>query len=92
MLMGLQLIHRRINNSLIGSSKDDNLDGPNLHLFRILVVACLPLLAHPSLAHFTYQSNAPSSLKTPPTGTGFDRPAKNQMYLSSSLKESLLLA
>jgi hypothetical protein len=84
--MELQLIHRTRKYSPIGSSKADNLVGLRRHLFRILVVACLPLFPHPSLAHFTYHSSAPSILRTPPTGTGFDNPARNQMYLSSTFE------
>jgi len=84
--MELQLIHRTRKYSPIGSSKADSHVGLRRHLFRILVVACLPHFPHPSLAHFTYHSSAPSILKTPPTGTGFDKPARNQMYLNSTFE------
>ena len=53
-------------------------------LFRIFVLAGLPLTATPILAYtFPCDSSAPSILKTPPTGTGFDTAAKSHMFLSS---------
>jgi len=56
-------------------------------LFRIFVVASLPLAAIPSLAYtYPYDPSAPSILKTPPTGTGFDVAAKNQMFLSPTFE------
>ena len=49
----------------------------------IVVLASLPLATNSSLAYtFPIDPSAPSSLKTPPTGTGFGTPAKNQMYLT----------
>jgi hypothetical protein len=54
-------------------------------LFKVFIIASLPLTAVPSLAHtFPYDPSAPSFLKTPTTGTGFGVPAKNQTFLCSS--------
>lgn len=51
----------------------------------IFVLASLPFATNASLAHsFHYDPSAPSFLKTPPTGTGFGVPAKNQTFLCSS--------
>jgi hypothetical protein len=51
----------------------------------IFVIASLPFATKASFAHsFHYDPSAPSFLKTPPTGTGFGVPAKNQTFLCSN--------
>lgn len=57
-------------------------------LLRIFAIATLPLCAVPSLAYtFPFDPSAPSILKTPPTGTGFDAAARNQMFLSNTFED-----
>jgi hypothetical protein len=57
------------------------------HFLRILAIASLPLYAVPSLAYtFPFDPSAPSILKTPPTGTGFDSAARNKMFLSNTFE------
>jgi hypothetical protein len=51
----------------------------------IFVLASLPFVTNASFAYtFPYDPSAPSILKTPPTGTGFGVPAKNQTFLCSN--------
>jgi hypothetical protein len=53
----------------------------------IVVLASLPLATNASFAYtFPYDPSAPSILKTPPTGTGFGTPAKNQMFLTDTFE------
>ena len=49
----------------------------------IVVLASLPFATNASFAHtFPIDPSAPSTLKTPPTGTGFGTAARNQMFLT----------
>jgi hypothetical protein len=49
----------------------------------IVVLASLPFATNASFAYtFPYDPSAPSTLRTPPTGTGFGTAAKNQMFLT----------
>ena len=79
----LQLIKDGKTNSPIASTEDVRkfqYMPLSRRLFRIFIIASLPLTAVPSLAHmFPYDPSAPDFLKTPPTGTGLTTAAKDQI-------------
>ena len=52
-------------------------------IISIFVLASLPFATNASFAYtFPFDPGAPSTLRTPPTGTGFGTAAKNQMFLT----------
>ena len=88
--MDLQLIAEGNKNSPITSAGNAgrlNFLPLSRRFLRIFAIATLPLYAVPSLAYtFPFDPSAPSILKTPPTGTGFDSAARNKMFLSDTFE------